>query len=557
MTVQDCGGTLKLKRFVSAFKSFAKNFNATASIHLIWEWINVVFLFGMRQFAQKPFFASFLTTLIGCILICPISVSASLKDLTIPSSFGIIKEIHEPSDALDSPEIIQIQDAHCNYEAQKNLAHILEYLIKERKLRLIMVEGGSGDVGLESLRSLSDKSSREKVADQYLKEGKISGEEYLDIVSDYNIELYGIEDPNLYETNLDAFFVVEGYQQQGEKDLNAISGVVDALKTYMYNVKLRAFEAKKAEYVQKTIKLAEYLPYLQSVAGENFKLDDFPQLQSFQNSISLEKTLDFKQAESQRNIFIKEISKKVDQAAVKDLISQTQALKDRKIGAHEYYGFLRKIADGKIDIGRDYPALDGYMKYLAGARKVNPEALINEIGSLEDSIRETLFGTNDERQLYKIARGVDILTRFLNLDLTVNEYESLIASRQDYVTASWIPFLTDNCRKFRLPQRPQASAVIDEHFDELNQFYQVGLQREQAFIKNIKEKMSDSKEQIAVVIAGGFHTAGMSNLLRQNGFRYAVVTPAITKRGDPEVYLSVLRQGRAAEDFSPVVQIEE
>jgi hypothetical protein len=59
------------------------------------------------------------------------------------------------------------------------------------------------------------------------------------------------------------------------------------------------------------------------------------------------------------------------------------------------------------------------------------------------------------------------------------------------------------------------------------------------------------------VIAGGFHTAGMSNLLRQNGFRYAVVTPAITKRGDPDVYLSVLRQGRAAEDFSPVVQIEE
>ncbi len=511
----------------------------------------------MRQLAQKPFLASFLTTLIGFVLICPVPVKASLKDLTIPSSFGIIREIHEPIDALDSPEIIQIQDAHCNYEAQKNLAQILEYLIKERKLRLIMVEGGSGDVGLASLRSLSDKTAREKVADQYLKEGKISGEEYLDIVSDYDIELYGIEDPNLYENNLDAFFVVEGYQQQGEKDLNALSGVVDALKAYMYNVKLRAFEAKKAEYVQKTIKLAEYLPYLLSFSGVGSSLDDFPQVKSFQSSISLEKTLDFKQAESQRNVFIKELSKKIDQAAVKELISQTQAFKDRKIGSHEYYGFLQKLAEGKIDIGREYSDLDAYIRYLASAKKVNPEALIKEIGSLEDRIRETLFGTNDERQLYKIARAVDILARFLKLDLTVDEYEALVASRRDYLTSAWIPFLNDNCRRVRLSVRPQASSVIDEHFNELNSFYQVGLQREHAFMKNIKEKMAGSKEQIAVVIAGGFHTAGMSKLLGQNGFRYAVVTPAITKRGDPEVYLSVLRQDKEPRDSSPVMQIEE
>jgi hypothetical protein len=99
------------------------------------------------------------------------SSSTILTDLKIPSQIGSIKEIFENNllGPSSTPTIIQIQDAHCNYEAQKNLATILEYLIKEKNVKLVMVEGGSGDVALSFLRGYAEKKDRELIADKYLR----------------------------------------------------------------------------------------------------------------------------------------------------------------------------------------------------------------------------------------------------------------------------------------------------------------------------------------------------------------------------------------------------
>lgn len=65
----------------------------------------------------------------------------SLKDIVIPANLGIIKEFYNtPVTQNAKPTIIHIQDAHCNYEAQKNMAKLLEYFIKEQNVKLIMVE---------------------------------------------------------------------------------------------------------------------------------------------------------------------------------------------------------------------------------------------------------------------------------------------------------------------------------------------------------------------------------------------------------------------------------
>jgi hypothetical protein len=121
LTVYGGGGTLVMREICKRFQKLCQELYCHGIHSPDQEWINVAFLFGMRQLAQKPFLASFLTTLIGFVLICPVPVKASLKDLTIPSSFGIIREIHEPIDALDSPEIIQIQDAHATTKPRKIL----------------------------------------------------------------------------------------------------------------------------------------------------------------------------------------------------------------------------------------------------------------------------------------------------------------------------------------------------------------------------------------------------------------------------------------------------
>jgi hypothetical protein len=480
------------------------------------------------------------------IFIYPAFTNTPLKNFQIPSQFGTIKEVFEAPNGLTSnPIIIQIQDAHCNYEAQKNLAAILDYLAREKKLRLIMVEGGSGDVSLSFLRTFADKKAREEIADKYLRDGKISGEEYLDIVSDYNLELFGIEDPVLYDTNLDSFLNIEGYKDQGLKDTDNLRDAVEALKPHMYNPQLLQLDEKKVKFEKKSLSLTDYCAYLQELAGQKgVTLEAYKQLKSFRESSALEKTIDFKQAEAERGLFIKELAKKLEAPAVKELIAKTRDFKDKKLSAQEFYAILRQLSQDKLDVKANFQQFDAYMRYVSMGKNIDAEALIKEIVSLESQVRGSLFVNNDERRLSEISHIVDMLVRFLKLDLTPAEYDSMQATRSDYMTVSLVNFLTDNCRKYQLSIRPEVSGIIDENFEKLDSFYRVGIDRELAFLKNIKQKIGSSKDSFAVVITGGFHTAGLSKMFQQQGYSYAVVTPSISKKGDPDVYFSILRQDK-------------
>jgi riboflavin biosynthesis pyrimidine reductase len=500
----------------------------------------------MKQVSSCPV----ILLIVIAFLIFPVLVFSSsipLIDLKIPSQIGTIKEIFQP-DAINSqnnPIIIQIQDAHCNYEAQKNLATILEYLIKEKNVKLVMVEGGSGDVTLAFLRDYADKKERELIADKYLRRGQISGEEYLDIVSDYNFELYGIEDPGLYENNLESFLNIDTFRADALNDSSRLRKIVDALKNAIYNEELKAFEQVKTKYENKEITLADYVGHIKQTAERiEVKTQEYPHFEAFAKSAQLEKEIDFKQAEAERGIFIKELAKLLDEGEVKELIAQTQNFKAKKISPVEYYEFLKTKAENKIDLKQAYPQLDAYLAYTQLGNQVKPEDLIKETNELEKEIRKNIFVNNDEKNLSLISDSLGMLDRFLKLDLTPREYDDFQARKDEFRTGSWIKFLADNCSKYGIAENPQIAVSIDDNIDKFNEFYKIGLEREQSFLKNITDKMSLSQDKIAVVITGGFHTPGMSKLFKEHGYSYAVVTPSITQKADSAIYYSVLRGDR-------------
>jgi hypothetical protein len=487
--------------------------------------------------------------LIVFILVCskPLFANSPLADLKIPSNIGNIKEIFESQkpDLNNQQLVIQIQDAHCNYEAQKNLAQILEYLIIERNLKLILVEGGSGDVSLSFLRSYADKNKREQVADKYLRQGKISGEEYLDIVSDHKLELYGVEDEDLYDANLNSFLEDQTYRDQGSKDVEALQQAVASLKPHMYNPELNNFETKKGSYESKALTLAEYCAYIKGVADkEAVDQKRYSHFSAFVESACMEKTMDFTRAETERNSFIKELAKQIDEGKVKELIEKTQQFKQQKLTDREYYSYLRQAAQGKIDIAKVYPNLNAYITYITVSKDINALDLLKEVGALEDAVRDGLFVNNDERQLSKISKALDTLQGFIKLDLSPDEYAAFRENKSEYSTASWINFLQDNCRRYGLSARPAASQAIDENLEKLQQFYELGIAREAAFVRNLERKLEVSKEKIVVLITGGFHTPGVTNLLKEKGYSYAVVAPVVTERADSSIYFSVLKGER-------------
>ncbi len=67
--------------------------------------------------------------------------------------------------------IIHLQDAHCNYSGQENLAHTLDFLMNKYKVSLVLVEGSSMDATLTALREALPKAMIVSIA-------AVSPEEY-------------------------------------------------------------------------------------------------------------------------------------------------------------------------------------------------------------------------------------------------------------------------------------------------------------------------------------------------------------------------------------------
>jgi hypothetical protein len=484
-------------------------------------------------------------TLLSLQLLFCVSVSLAdiLQDLKLPAQMGMIKESYSANSGAGKT-IIQIQDAHCNYEAQKKLASILEYLIKEQKIKLVMVEGGSGDVSLSFLRSYSDKKTREEVAEKYLKKGQISGEEYLDIVSDYDFQLYGVEDPDLYNSNLESFLSTDTARQQGLKDLARFGDIVNKLKAKIYGPALQEFDAKTAQFDAKTLTLAEYGAYLKDKAQACGLHSEAEHLSAFLDSIQMEKGLDFKQAEKERNDCIKQLGTMLDEQSVKEMITKTRAFTSGGEKPEEFYAYLKELASSRLNLAATYPNLSAYVDYLTKSKSVKAEELIREISVLEAKIKQGLCTTDDERSLADIDSRLALAVKFLKLELTPEEYNVFAPEKDKYMTMSWIPFLVEASLRYQLPETPKASDAMDSNFDRLESFYRLGMAREESFMKNMTEKMSLTGDSAAVLITGGFHTEGINRMLKDAGYSYAVVTPAITEKADPEIYFSVLRSER-------------
>ncbi len=116
-------------------------------------------------------------------------VNLVLRNLEIPQNLGFVKEIYVPK-TPSGKMVINVQDLHCNYKAQKNIAGILEHLTQTYGLKLISVEGGSGKIDTTFYKELPDEKIKEQVADYFLREARINGTEYFAITTDRDIAIY-------------------------------------------------------------------------------------------------------------------------------------------------------------------------------------------------------------------------------------------------------------------------------------------------------------------------------------------------------------------------------
>jgi hypothetical protein len=471
---------------------------------------------------------------------------ASTKDMPIPVSIpegaGHLVEGYT-APGKGAKVVIHIQDIHTNYEAQKNLSRMLESLIKENNLQLIMVEGGWGDVSLSYLRSYADSERRQEVAEEYLREGKISGEEYLDIVSSYDIKLEGIEDEELYKANLDTFFEIETFRHAASIELGALSVVINQLKQKLFSPQLIELEKAKQDYDNEKITLAEYYRYLHTMAGRTHQnMAAYPNFVGFMAVVESESAIQFPAVEKERAVLIERLSKNLSKQELTTLVTKSLEFRLNKMTPLQYHAYLMDTADKAGEQISRYTNLEKYIEYIRAHETIDTAILFEEADGLLRVVEDALIKDAHQRQLYSISRSAQVLDNFLNIKLVPNDFKYYKNNRNSFITAGWIDFLTQQVERNRLRATGIKPAyTLDKNLSTLVRFYDLANERDDAFVQNAIRLMNRDDVPIAVLIAGGFHTPNLKQKFRECGLSYIVAAPHTTQQTDPEQYRYILQ----------------
>ncbi|MFH1753106.1 MAG: hypothetical protein ABH875_02890, partial [Candidatus Omnitrophota bacterium] len=471
-----------------------------------------------------------------------------INSIYIPQETGLIKESFQ---GANGKAIIHIQDAHVNYEGQKNLAAILERLIKESGIELVLVEGGEGDVGISYLRYFSTRDHRERVADTFLKKGKIAGEEYLDIVSEPELQfdIYGIEDKALYQSNLDQFLKIDAFRDEASAYLDDLEKALRLLKEDIYTEDLKAFEGMRYGYSRGEADMLSYCGYLASeIASSAYtqtrppRNDGLEEIAKVLELKRIEDSIDFDIVNTERDAFIEELSKKLPERGVEILLEKSIAFKSGTITAARFYSILRELgATAGLDQSL-YTNLNIYSLYITLHATLDNDALFSQIEEAEGLLKKSIPSNEQQRELIDVTERLELVGKFIDLALTPDEYKEYTSDKNGYRTEVISRIVNKLAKRTGIKgSRVHHNSVIDKNLGNLEKFYTIAGERDGALFKNAIDIMNEKNQERAVLIAGGFHTESLMPLFRDEDYSYVVVTPKTTHETDLELYRSLLR----------------
>lgn len=456
---------------------------------------------------------------------------------SIPANFGLVQK----SAVREGEEIIvNIQDAHKKIGAQESIAKLLEALVRDYELRMVGVEGASGRIDASVVNSFPVESVRRQVGSYLVREGSISGSELYAIASENPVPLYGVEDKDLYQENVDVFGKVINAKLEARRSLKALFEALKVLEASAYPPELRAILEKRMTKRGGDLRFEAYWEAYGGAAREKgIGLARYPNVEKLSLTVELEKKIDFRRAGAERDALIDELSKKLSKEDLRTLIMESLRFKKNEITPGAFHLELCRIALKNGLSSTRYSNLIVYSEYTVRFESIDLTALFEEITLFENEVKEALFENDDQRALDRLSRRASVLAGILETTLTSSEYAFYLANRGECS-----PEEVENGLE-KLSARLGTAARVDfssirAALPSAERFYTIAEKRNETLLKNTIDRMRREKVRVAALVTGGFHSEGIAKLLESEKLSYLVVMPKFDPASGDRPYVAVL-----------------
>ncbi len=403
------------------------------------------------------------------------ALALNVNDIQINSSFASLE--NRFASQKNKKVIVAIQDAHGIFDAQKNIQLIIQQLQDEHNFKLVGLEGGVGKREHRFLRSFPDPEINHQQAYDYMKRAELSGGEVAAIVNPKPGIFYGLEDKALYFQNRSEYLKALSFKDANLHTLHLLNMKLDKIRDKIFPESLKDFHKKEQMYLKERLALWEFLPILFEQGMEEGVMteDRVPQIIRIYQAMAEAK----KQQQKQRQLQ-EELTSKIEARAL-----------------FEEIDWLREEIKTSLVGGSSEEAV------------ITSSATRGMLQSEEKEIKT----------LIKLYNHLHALKQLSSLEISRKEWDVLAKTELgiERLEVSFDEFLKKHEEEIQLPLRLKPAI----------HFYEDALKRDTALYQNLTHAMKEEKQDRAIIVAGGFHTRGMSDWMEKEGVSYVVVTPRI------------------------------
>ncbi|MBI4353493.1 MAG: hypothetical protein HY593_06195, partial [Candidatus Omnitrophica bacterium] len=515
------------------------------------------------QRSRKRFVLRFVSLAVTTAFLCQeaafgvVDLSApsqvDLRSFSVPKNIGLVKEANQTS---SRETIINVKDIHDNFNAQESIVHILENLIANYNVKTIGIEGMEGPIDTSLLAAFPYEDMKRNTANYLMQAGKLSAGEFLSAMTSGKVAVYGMDDNELYEENLRDF---KRNLEKKKENFSRIEKLLAALERFekaVYSEELRELNQNGVSNNNDGIKFSERWKIISGFADKyRIPYASYANIGSLLGSIAAEKGIDFEKANREREALLESLSKALPREKLETLVAESVAYKLGKISQGAFSSYLLDLARSEgVDLSA-YPHLVRYTDYMTLYESIDIDALKDEVLQLEEKIRERLFRSKEERELHQLVRQAQVIRDLFEVKLSSGGLAYYRQHRDEFKLETFKKFLEEKGKRYGVFwwEGGELEAIFRD-IPESIRFYDSAEKRNEALLNNTVKQMRENGQTTACLVTGGFHSKGITELLKGNHTSYIVILPRFNKKAK-RPYLTLITNSEAS--FRKFAESEE
>lgn len=456
------------------------------------------------------------------------NLMADVTAIRIPSQIGEVQEFYRGSqDKL----IVLIQDAHSIPDAQNSIRALLSFFQGQYGIDLTLIEGSADTYDPQIFRSYPDEKQLKQTFKQYLTQAELTGTTAAAIFNEDEGIYEGIEDWHLYEKGVEFYLDALSIEPEASAQLKEFVETLSEVKNRTYSDDLLYVDRMVGDFREDHIDLLKLLQVLSRYHAppSGSKLE------------ALVKSLDKTDAGTaiDLTVEVKSIARRIE-AAFKSMAVSAGSLADferfnlekqrygiSEISAEQYGLFLYKLIRKyrlPIRVSNKLGEKVGQQKRIQDIRGTQ---LFRDLEAYIRNTKKTLFRNAEETRLDQESTRLDILERLIRLELTQEDWQAL--------KQFWTEYRQDTVAADGVITGFEIKGLLDKLRPHVT-FYEVAHERDLIFMKKALENMKKHRRDQAILVAGGFHTEGLTQQFEQEGVSYLLIRPEIKSMPDEYLY---------------------